>query len=81
MATTLDPKWTKISNYWTGAIDSAYRRWLVGGVTQFEASIASESILNSVESICKVAYKNGLTAANKEKRTVSAWIALVTEGY
>lgn len=81
MAATLDPKWTKINNFWTGAIDSAFRRWLSGGVTQLEASIASQSNLNSVESICKVAYKNGQAAANKEKRTVSSWIARVTEGY
>ena len=81
MAATLDPKWTKISNSWIGAIDSAFKRWLAGGITQLDASIASESNLNSVESICKVAYKNGLTAANKEKRTVSNWIARVTSGY
>lgn len=81
MASTLDPKWTKINNFWTGAINSAFTRWLAGGVTQLEASIASESNLNSVESICKVAYKNGLASANKEKRTVSSWISRVTDGY
>lgn len=81
MASTLDSKWIKINNSWNGAIDSAFKRWTAGGVTQLEASIAAESALNSVESICKVASKNGLSAANKEKRTILAWIARVTSGF
>jgi hypothetical protein len=81
MASTLDPKWNRINTFWTAAINSAFKRWQSGGVNQLEASIASQSNLDSVESICKVAAKNGLSAADKEKRTVLSWMARVTSGY
>jgi hypothetical protein len=81
MASTLDNKWTAIRNYWKDGIDSAYRKWNSGGGTQLEVVINSQSYLDSIESICKVAFKSGQKSADKEKRKFSDWLTRVTKGY
>jgi hypothetical protein len=81
MAAALDSKWRRINLLWNSGIDSAYARWNRGGVTQIEAINSSSSNLDSIEGLCKVALKSSEKEANKEKRTVSAWMARLMQEF
>jgi hypothetical protein len=81
MAAALDSKWKRISSLWNSGIDSAYSRWLRGGVTQIEAINSSSNNLDSIDGLCKVALNAGKKEANKENRNLSAWIARVMKDF
>jgi hypothetical protein len=74
MAATLDSKWRRINDLWISGINASYSRWSKGGANQIEAINASQSNIDLIEGICRVASTSGDKASKKELRTVLAWM-------
>jgi hypothetical protein len=80
-AAALDAKWVRINSLWTSGVDSSVKRWKIGGVSLVEAIQAASSNLDSITSICNVAFQRSNRAASIDRRSLGAWMDRNSKGY